>query len=58
MLHHVGLLLMYLTYYILTKINLFDAATGIFKENEINALAADALAPDVTRSSVAMTLNM
>ena len=49
---------MYLTYCILTKIKLFGAAAGILKENKINAMAADALAPDVARSSVAMALYM
>ena len=34
------------------------ADAGIFQENPVNTMAADALAPHVTRSSAAMVLNM
>ena len=41
--------------YLLSKTSL--AGAGIFRENKVNTMAADALAPCVARSSVAMALN-
>ena len=41
----------------ISSIYSYDAETGIFQENEVNTMAADALAP-ITMSSAAMVLTM